>query len=448
MKSNIQDLAWPALQYGYNATLHSLVETLTKTQYLPLSAIMENQNQQLALLIKHHTLNTPSFAQRLKQAKVHPCAVSSQQGLTRLKPINKGYIQRTGEQFYCQQIPDSQQPVGKAQTSGSTGEPITVMRSMITQIMWEAMAFRDHRWNNRDYGLKLCAIRANIFEEQEQGMWGLPVSRLYDTGASLGMNVSVSIDYQLQRLREFQPGILVVHAGVLKDMVTVWERTGFDLTSLRHIKNIGDTVSDELRDRMRALTGLEIEDNYSSSETGTIAIQCAEGRMFHISSEALIVEILDENNQPCKAGEVGRVVVTDLHNWASPVVRYDLGDYAEVGSGCTCGRTLPTLKRIIGRERNIFYKPDGTRFWPRAGMYKLPDIIPIRQWQMIQHAVDHIEYKLVTDQEPTAEQVEKIQELAAITMGYNPTITVTTTRDLLPRKSNGKFEESICLINQ
>jgi phenylacetate-CoA ligase len=446
MISDIKDIVWPPILIGEKATIAALVAEMRSTQYMDSIDLEEMQQMQLERVIKHHANNTESFAERLADQGLEADKICSLDGIKRLEPINKAYIQKQGTRFFCEEVPLPHGPAGKVQTSGSTGEPITVMRTAINQLYWEVLSFRDHEWNQRDYSLKLCAIRANIWNNISMPVWGVPVSKLYPTGAAMGMNVGLSVEDQIKKLEEFQPNILVVHAGVMLAMVNIWEKTGFTLKDLRHIKNIGDTVSDELRDRVRNLIGLEIEDNYSSSETGCIAIQCKEGGQYHIMSETLLVEILHADNTVCQPGEIGRVVITDLHNTASPVIRYDLGDYAEVGTNCTCGRTLPTLKRIIGRERNLFIRSDGSRFWPKAGMYDLPDVMPIRQWQIVQHSVDHVEYKLVTDEEPTQDQIDAITTIAHSKLGFTPKITVTTFRDRLPLSKSGKFEESICLI--
>ena len=113
-------------------------------------------------------------------------------------------------------------------------------------------------------------------------------------------------------------------------------------------------------------------------------------------AESLVVEVLDDEGRACAEGEIGRVVVTDLHNFASPLLRYDIGDYAEVGGRCSCGRTLPTLRRVLGRKRNLMMKADGSRFLPRAGFETFDEIAPIQQYQVIQHALDDIEFKLVS----------------------------------------------------
>jgi phenylacetate-CoA ligase len=292
----------------------------------------------------------------------------------------------------------------------------------------------------------MTAIRATMREIIENAPnWGGPVAMLYGSGPAQGMPVNTDLDQQIKLLVKFQPNIIIVHAGVLTGLVTEWERTRYPLTELKHIKNVGDTVHDNLRERVRDLTGLEIEDNYSSSEVGTIAIQCPASGLFHIMSENLIVEILDETGRACKAGEVGRVVVTDLENAASPIIRYDIGDYAEVGEPCTCGRHLPTLKRILGRERGLFVRADGSRFWPTAGQRRIEKVVPMRQWQMIQHSLTDIEYRMVTDNPLTEEQHSKLTEIVNDNLGFTNEVRVVRYADSLPL-FNGKYEESVCLV--
>ena len=118
-------------------------------------------------------------------------------------------------------------------------------------------------------------------------------------------------------------------------------------------------------------------------------------------AETVIVEVIGADGSPCREGEIGKVVVTDLHNFASPMIRYVLGDFAEMGGRCACGRGLPTLRRILGRERNLIVKADGTRHWPLVGFHQFDEVARIRQYQFVQHSLQAIEFKVVSDAELT-----------------------------------------------
>lgn len=128
-------------------------------------------------------------------------------------------------------------------------------------------------------------------------------------------------------------------------------------------------------------------------------------------AENLIVEILDAQGNPCADGEIGEVVVSNLHNFATPLLRYALGDHAEVGGPCPCGRHLPTLRRLLGRSRNMLRYPDGSRRWP-CGFAPFRQIAPaIRQFQMIQSHLEQLELRLVASQPLTVPQQAALVEL-------------------------------------
>jgi phenylacetate-CoA ligase len=290
----------------------------------------------------------------------------------------------------------------------------------------------------------MTSIRANIPAYLETRDWGSPVASLYESGRGQGIPITTGIEEQLRLMERFRPHVLVVYPSNLNAFAGLWEERGFKQGSVKHIKTMGETVAPELRERIRRITGLPIEDNYSSNEAGAIAIECPERGLYHIMAETLIVEVLDSSGRACRDGEVGRVVVTDLHNFASPLIRYAMGDFAEVGGRCSCGRGLPTLRRILGRERNLLLRPDGTRHWPIFGFHRFRDVAPVRQYQFVQHSMTEIEFKVVEDAELTAAQEAALVEIAREFLGLEFDIRLTQERGRFALPANGKFEEFVC----
>jgi phenylacetate-CoA ligase len=119
------------------------------------------------------------------------------------------------------------------------------------------------------------------------------------------------------------------------------------LPSLKYLKTMGEVVSPEIRDICREVWGLKVVDIYSCRELNILGLQCPETDHYHVQSERIILEVLDKDGRPCGLGETGRVVLTDLHNYAMPFIRYEIGDFAEVGGDCICGRSLPVLTRVL-----------------------------------------------------------------------------------------------------
>jgi phenylacetate-CoA ligase len=162
-----------------------------------------------------------------------------------------------------------------------------------------------------------------------------------------------------------------------------------------------------------------------------------------VQSESLVVEILDPQGRACAPGTVGRVVVSTLHNFAMPLLRYDIGDYAEAGAPCPCGRGLPTLARILGRQRNMLVLPNGERRWPLSGFRKYREIAPIRQYQIVQHAPAELEARFVAERALSAGEEQRLGAAIREAMGYPFEIAFTRLESFPP----GKFEDFISLID-
>jgi len=195
--------------------------------------------------------------------------------------------------------------------------------------------------------------------------------------------------------------------------------------------------------------GVPLVDIYSTREVGYIALQCPNHEHYHIQSEHVFVEVLNDEGEPCGPGEVGKVLVSSLHNLAMPLIRYDIGDYVEVGPLCPCGRGLPVIKRILGRTQNMLVMPSGKRRWPLlssttiAGMLEVAPAI--RQYQFVQKAPDLIELRLAVSQDLTSQQEASLVEWVHATFGAVFRVAFSYF-DEVPRTAAGKFEEFICEV--
>ena len=176
-----------------------------------------------------------------------------------------------------------------------------------------------------------------------------------------------------------------------------------------------------------------------------MAIQCPDSEGYHVQSETVILEVLDDQNRPCRPGEIGRVVVTPLFNYATPLFRYEMGDFAEVGPACACGRGLPVINRILGRRRNLLTLPDGRRYWPSAGARRLHKIAAVRQHQFRQIASDVIEVWLVTDEPITHKQESELRDVVAGSLPANLNIRIRRVSEI-PRPPSGKHEEFVSFV--
>ena len=422
-------------------SLSSLIEEIDQFQSLTTEQIQDYQLQQLFNLLNYHDRHNSFYSNFLKKSKVK---VRSHLDLRVLPILKRRDIQIIGENFFTKKIPADHTPISEVQTSGSTGEPVKINKTQINSKFWAAYTIRDHIWNNRNFESKLSSIRPTIDEYIEMDSWGNPASSLYKTGEGQGIPITTDIKKQLHLLKQFSTEILIVYPNNLKGLISTMKDDSVCLPSVKHIKTVGETVNDALRKETKEIFGLSIEDNYSSQELGTIAIQCPSSGLYHVMSESVILEVLNDVGQPCIEGEIGRVVVTDLHNFASPLIRYDIGDYAEVGGRCNCGRNLPTIKCIVGRERNLIIKPDGSKHWPIFGFHQFDKIVPVHQYQFVQHSLTQIEMRVFPKRKLTDLDKENLARIVKIFLDAPFVVDIVEFNDVIPSKAH-KFEEFVSL---
>jgi phenylacetate-CoA ligase len=452
VRSNVGGVDWPPISTGFASVLASLMARLEETQWTDPADIAENQRAQLVRVAAHCAKHSKHFRARLAKAKLKPDELGEKGGLAQLPPLSRREFQSGSRDFYCAEVPPEHMPVSENFTSGSTGEPVVTRRTNVTQLFWMALGMRDHLWHRREFGRRAAMVRALPGQpgrpprrDERADDWGPPVDALFRTGPALSINSLVAPKDMLELLTEFQPDSVLIYPNLLGGLLDLCRESGAVPPRIPHLRTTGETLSPELREAASALFRGKVEDSYTSQELGYIAIECPESGLYHAMAENVIVEVLDAGGKPCREGETGRLVITDLHNFATPLIRYDIADYAEVAAPCSCGRGLPTLKRVLGRERNLMLLPDGTRQWPRTGFHRFRDHAPIRQFQFVQLDNATIEVRLVADAPVTPAQEAELRAAIADGLRHPFELRFVYFDGQIPRGANGKFEDFLCL---
>ena len=292
------------------------------------------------------------------------------------------------------QYPKSHGVRGEAKTR-SDGRPYVEGNDVIARL-WHAVMLREHSWHQRDPRQRTCSIRhtvnAGVIAKAPDGLrtvdplLGSPIS-------ALSMQHS-TIDEQVAWLLREKPRYIITLPTLLHAILRRL-RPG-QLDGIAHVRTVSEVLEPQTRELCREVLGVSIIDTYSAQEVGYIALQCPQHEHYHVVSERLLVEVIGTDGKPCRAGEQGRVVITDLHNFATPLLRYDIGDYAEVGEPCPCGRGLPVLRRVLGRARNLLVYPDGRMIWPVYGL-ACRKVARFATTQLVQTAIDKLQLRVVPD---------------------------------------------------
>ncbi len=271
------------------------------------------------------------------------------------------------------------------------------------------------------------------------------MAALYRTGPAALLNVQTDVSAQLDWLLREDPDYLLTHASNLGALAELSLRRGVRLPRLRQARSFSEALRPTLRETVLAAWGVQIADVYTCEEAGYIALQCPEHDHYHVQAENLVVEILDADGKPCMPGETGEVVLTTLHNFAMPLIRYRLGDYAELGDPCSCGRGLPVLRRIHGRQRNMLWLPDGRQFWPSFPSSLWLDVAPIEKFQVIQRSVHEIEINYVMSRNLTTDEETRLIRALTVRLGHAFSFR-WQRHPHLERTRGGKFEDFLSMV--
>ena len=442
IRSAFPGIGWPAIPSQEVAYLLALLYQLEQTQWWKPEDILACQLEQAARVLKHARDTVPFYGQCL--AGLHLDGKFDLEAFRRLPVLTRREIQEAGNAMLSRAVPVEHGPLLRTQSSGSTAEPIVLFGTQLTSLFWQALLMREHLWHGRDFGARLAAIRSKA-STADLPDWGAPANLVFQTGPSAILELSLDLDQQIRWLREQEPDYLISFATNIDALARRCRELGVRLKRLREVRTYGEMLRPETRAMVREAWGVGLVDSYSSEELGYIALQCPGREHYHVQAESLLVEVLRADGSPCAPGETGRLVVTTLHNFAMPLVRYANGDYVEAGEPCPCGRGLQVLTRIAGRQRNMLVRPDGVRHWPSFPSEEWQALAPIRQLQLVQDAVDHVEVRLVLPRDLVPEEESALVKAFQKCLGYPFRITLRRV-DAIGRGAGLKFEDFVSQI--
>lgn len=441
-RSAVSGLTWPALPDNVGASLLALHYQLGQSEWWPASRLAEASHRQLGALLRHARDTVPAYAKRLAGLPLDD-GVLPATAWHSLPLLRRAQAQALGEALHSHAVPPDHGQVIEYHTSGSTGRPLRGVETELSHFFFGALNLREHLWQRRDFSGSFAAIRTNVSQAHLPG-WGSAIEAVFQTGPALTLPIHTALDAQLDWLLEHDPHYLLTHPSNLRGLLLLARDRGVKPARLRGLGSFGEQLPDDLRALCQQVWDRPLADVYSSEEAGYIALQCPQvPEHYHVQAENLLVEVLDAAGRPCAPGGTGEVVLTTLHNFAMPLIRYAIGDFAQVGPPCACGRGLPVLRRIHGRARNLLRLPDGSRHWPSFPAQDWLAIGPVRQFRLRQTAAERIEVDLVTARSLDATEEARLRQMLQGRLGYPFQIVLHPVAGI-PRPPGGKFEDFIC----
>ncbi|MCK9356031.1 MAG: hypothetical protein M0R22_02620 [Dehalococcoidia bacterium] len=415
---------------------------LERSQWWPRERIEETQSQRLRQLIEHAYQTVPHYRVVMQQRHVTPADIRSAADLTLLPVLTRPEVQEHRDELLSEGFPA--RLLRPTKTSGSTGTPLLFYGTREDQLnRGFARGIRALEWTGLRLGDRSLSVgRARLYSSERERMLRalsaqlrhrllLPIDSL--TNEALPDIVRRLSKLRLDGIGGYPNGVALLAAAMLD--------SGTPPPALKAVVTGGAELLSHERRLIREAFGLEPCSNYSAYEAFAIACECQAHEGLHIAAEDLVIEILDEQNQPVPPGTPGRVIVTNLHNYGMPFIRYDLGDVGTLLEGnCPCGRSLPRLGALVGRKSRFFVTRSGRRLF--AGMLYLDRLagLGMRQYQVVQEDFDNVVMRLIpppgeTSPAALASLEAKVRDMFEPKLGTELTLHIEFVDHILPTEA-------------
>ncbi len=275
-------------------------------------------------------------------------------------------------------------------TSGSTSEPLRLLKDNEAMAREQAATYRSYAWAGVKPGARQARFWGTPLKvgERVTGEWR---DRLLNrTRYSAFRYDDRTFEMYTEGIRRQRATYIYGYASLIHEFARFLTATGNHKNTFSDLKAVittAEILTPRMREDIASAFGVGVFDEYGCAETGSIAHDCERGKL-HINSENLLVEVLDDSGAIGLEGE-GRLVLTDLHNRVQPLLRYDSGDYGVLSrTPCECGRPLLLLENVHGRAYDTVIGPKGVRYNAAFFSYLFKEVQlqgeTIRQFQVIQ----------------------------------------------------------------
>jgi len=251
-------------------------------------------------------------------------------------------------------------------TSGSTGEAMKFFSDIKTDVVRHACTIRGDSWTGWKFGEPSVIIwgatkdtsKANTLKGR------LANSKfLFNKIVLSSFNMTNrDMTKYISKINKFKPTLIIGYPSSLELFANYISRNNFEIISPKGIITGGESLYEPQRETIQNTFRCKVLNRYGCRDVGHIANECQEQNGLHISSDHVIVEVVNEKGEHCKSGELGEIVVTDLDNYVFPFIRYKIGDLGVLSNRvCGCGKKLPILERVEGRTFDLVIGPNGNR---------------------------------------------------------------------------------------
>ncbi|HSN75214.1 MAG TPA: hypothetical protein VL334_09005 [Anaerolineae bacterium] len=386
----LRHAALPVIGRLQGMPVSATLRALEQSQWWPPEELRALQLAKLRRLADHAYAQVPLYRRLWDAHGVRPQDIRSLDDLARLPLLDKPTLRAAYPDDALAANIDRRHLVRYA-SSGSTGEPLQFVMTRAEKGQRWANMFRCWAWAGAYQGVRT----ANVKDGHALGVFRGGALQRLEQQATRMLNLS-AYDVHDQRLEQvvsdlvrFRPEVMFAYPGTAYHLAVALEERGIDLP-LHTVITSGEMLHPFQRQAIERQFHCLVHDYYGG-EGMDVAMQCGVGSTYHINAESVIVEVVDAEGQPVPEGQEGSIVLTNLHAYAMPFIRYVVGDVGALAGGqCACGRGLPLLDHVAGRSSDQLTLPSGRGLlmWFFTDVFR--QMPGVQSFQMRQVAPDRI----------------------------------------------------------
>jgi len=430
------------------------LKEIEELQYKPQDEIRGYQEEKLEKLLLHAYTNVPYYHRILPEVEVIKNGEVDLENFDKIPILTKEIIRKEGETLYSK---DYKSRKSYENTSGgSTGEPVKFIQNkeydewnIATKIYFKTFA-------NQEVGdkeLRLWGSERDILEGKEKLSIRLR-NWLYNRKELNSFRMSEKDMFEfVKKWNKFKPRWIEAYVQSVYEFGKFIKENNLNIHSPKGVLTSAGTLYPEMKDLIEEVFKCEVFNRYGSREVGGIACNCGKYEELHVAIWHGYIEILDTNRNLIQSGEIGKIYVTTLNNFSMPLIRYDIGDIGvrSEKEQCSCGRGMPLIKKVEGREISVFKTKEG-KIVPGEFFIHFIGVVFnkgfISKFQVIQEDYDLIKIKVVIRDKIGFDngKNEIINSIKKV-MGQDCKVEFEFVDEIEPTKS-GKYLYIICEVER
>lgn len=350
---------------------YDILKNLLKTQMESAERRERRQISQMNAILDYAVKRIPYYTAKYKNQKLN---IYSIKDFTRLPELSKSEFKANNEAILSRDFNKNQVKV--LYTSGSTGIPVKIHLSK-EFLHWKKALLLRHYYR--------MGYRVG---DRSAVLWGSPrylkAKRIWEKIENFFMNVREMRTFKITErdmrdyaafLERFKPKVMETYVSATLLLGEVVQKYGYKVEP-KAIQTASEVLLPNKRKYIEDVFSCEVFDRYGANEVGPIAGECITHESMHIDSESVYVEI----------NEKGEMLITNLLNYAMPLIRYNIGDINKMdGKEHNCGLTLPSMGHLSGRSNDLIKTTSGD-FVDSYFFMALMDSIPgIKKFKVVQN---------------------------------------------------------------